>query len=195
MGSSHTGTIYSFNWIFLVALQLWRNNHSFSDCEISSHTKKNFFRILNYHFLWIPKYCLNPFSCYYLLVFNDSTERLCFCFWSEMLMHFYFSWCCAHKVSDTELGTVTEGRPPRWWDINFRVAPLLCVWNLSPIISVVTTSVGIMDQPKHTHTNTHTLSTKEMDFRIGRRGQHWIRNLNIIKSLKNPWETRIYYKL
>ena len=121
--------------------------------------QKKIFRILNYHFLWIPKYCLNPFSCYYLLVFNDSTEWLCFCFWSEMLMHFYFSWCCAHKVSDTELRTVTEGRPPHWWDINFRVAPLLCVCNLSPIISVVTTSVGIMDQPTPTHKHTHTLNT------------------------------------
>ena len=144
------GTVYSFNWIFLVALQLWENNHSFSDCEIFTSYKKKIFRILKNRFLWIPKYSLNPFSCYYLLVFNDSTEWLCFCFWSEMSMHFHLSWCCAQEVSDAELGTVTGGRPLHWWDRNFRVAPLLCVWNRSPLISIVT--------DLHTHTNTECYS-------------------------------------
>ena len=146
------GTVYSFNWIFLVALQLWGNNHSFSDCEIFTSYKKKIFRILKNHFLWIPKYSLNPFSCYYLLVSNDSTEWLCFCFWSEMSMHFHLSWCCAQEVSDAELGTVTGGRPLHWWDINFRVAPLLCVWNWSPLISIVT------DLRTHTQTLSATLS-------------------------------------
>ena len=147
------GTVFSFNWIFLVALQLWRNNHSFSDCKIFTSYKKKKFRILNYHFLWIPKYSLNPFSCYYLLVFNDSTEWLCFCFWSEMSMHFYLSWCCAQKVSDPDLGTVTRGRPLHWWDINFRVAPLTLR------LELVTLNFN-RDRPTHTHKHTHTLNTE-----------------------------------
>ena len=75
-------------------------------------------------------------------------------------MHFYLSWCSAHKVSDTELGTMAGGRPLHRWVVNFKAAPLLCVWDLSSLISIVTTSVGIMDQPTntHTHTHTHTLS-------------------------------------
>ena len=77
-------------------------------------------------------------------------------------MHFYLSWCSAHKVSDTELGTMAGGRPLHRWDVNFRAAPLLCVWDLSPLISIITTSVGIMDRPTHTHTHTHT------------RSQHWM---------------------